>query len=86
MTNDLNPTEPGRPLRRAASGRILAGVCGGIADYLDVDVALVRVGFVALTLLGGFGVPLYAAAWLCIPEEGADQSLAADLLQRHQVA
>ena len=37
----------------------------------------------ALTLLGGAGVPLYVAAWLFIPEEEAEQPLAADLIHRH---
>jgi phage shock protein PspC (stress-responsive transcriptional regulator) len=86
MTNDLHPQNAQHSLRRAHSGRILAGVAGGIAEYLDVDVAIVRLGFVVLTLMGGLGVPLYAAAWLFVPEEGCEQSMAADLLGRHQVA
>jgi phage shock protein C len=80
------PTRPaGRPpLRRAYNGRMLAGVCEGIADYLAVDAMLVRVGFVALTLLGGAGVPLYLACLLLIPEEGSDQSIAGSLLDSVQ--
>lgn len=86
MTNDLHHQDAEHSLRRVHSGRILAGVAGGIAEYLDVDVAIVRLGFVVLTLMGGLGVPLYAAAWLFVPEEGCEQSMAADLLGRHQVA
>jgi phage shock protein PspC (stress-responsive transcriptional regulator) len=80
------PTAPvGRPpLRRAYDGRILAGVCAGIADYLAVDVTLVRVAFAALTLIGGAGVPLYVACLLLIPEEGTDQSVAGSLLDSLQ--
>ncbi len=74
------------PLRRTTNGRIVAGVAGGIAEYFDVDVAVVRLAFVAFTLLGGIGAPLYAAAWLLIPEAGADASVAAELLRRHQAA
>jgi len=85
MTNEMSSSKQERSLRRVDSDRILAGVASGIAEYLDVDVAIVRLGFVVLSLLGGLGVPLYAAGWLLIPEEGAEQSMAADLLGRHRV-
>jgi phage shock protein C len=80
------PTGPVRrpPLRRAYNGRILAGVCAGIADYLAVDVTLVRVAFAAFTFLGGAGVPLYLACLLLVPEEGSDQSIASSLLDSVQ--
>jgi len=44
-----------------------AGVAAGLADYLDVDPTLVRIGFVALTLLGGVAVPLYLAGLAAHP-------------------
>jgi phage shock protein C len=51
---------------------VIAGVCGGLAEYLEVDPILIRIGFVALTLAGGSGVLLYLISWLVIPEaEGA---------------
>jgi len=68
------------PLRRAYQGRLLAGVCAGIADYLAVDVTLVRVAFAVFTFLGGAGIPAYLACLLLIPEEGSDQSIASSLL------
>jgi phage shock protein C len=64
------------PLRRSADDRMLAGVAGGLARYLGADVTLVRVIIAALALLTGAGVALYLAAWLLIPEDGEDQSLA----------
>ena len=64
-------------LRRSADDRMLAGVAGGIARYLDVDATLVRVAIAALTLLTGAGAALYIAAWLLIPADGDDQSVAA---------
>ena len=67
------------PLRRAYHGRMLAGVCAGIADYLAVDVTIVRVAFAVFTFLGGAGIPAYLACLLLIPEEGTDQSIAASL-------
>jgi phage shock protein PspC (stress-responsive transcriptional regulator) len=66
-----------RQLRRSADDRMLAGVAGGIGRYLDADVTLVRVIIAALVLLNGAGLVLYIAAWLLIPEDGEDQSLAA---------
>jgi phage shock protein PspC (stress-responsive transcriptional regulator) len=59
---------------------MLAGVASGLADYFDVDPMLVRIGFVVLTLVGGLAVPLYLAGWILIPEEGADLSVAEELL------
>jgi phage shock protein C len=65
-----------RHLRRSADDRMLAGVAGGIARYLDADVTLVRVIIAALALLSGAAVALYIAAWLLIPEDGKDQAVA----------
>jgi phage shock protein PspC (stress-responsive transcriptional regulator) len=66
-----------RQLRRSADDKMLAGVASGIARYLNADVTLVRVIIAALALLNGVGVALYIAAWLLIPEDGKDQSVAA---------
>jgi phage shock protein PspC (stress-responsive transcriptional regulator) len=63
-------------LSRSADDRMLAGVAGGIARYLNVDATLVRVGIAALILLTGVGAALYIAAWLLIPADGEDQSVA----------
>ena len=71
-------------LHRGAEHRMLAGVAVGLADYFDIDPTLVRIGFVALTFLGGLAVPLYLAGWLLIPEEGSDTSVAEDLLARER--
>ena len=64
-------------LRRSADDRMLAGVAGGIARYLNADATLVRIGVALLTLLTGAGAALYIAAWLLIPADGEDQSIAA---------
>ena len=61
-------------------GALAGGVAVGLADYFDVDPTIVRVGFVALAFLGGIAVPLYLAGWLLIPEEGAEHSVAEELL------
>jgi phage shock protein PspC (stress-responsive transcriptional regulator) len=64
-------------LRRSADDKMLAGVAGGIARYLNTDVTLVRIIIAALVLFTGAGAALYIAAWLLIPEDGDDQSVAA---------
>jgi phage shock protein PspC (stress-responsive transcriptional regulator) len=69
-------------LRRPHAGRMLAGVAAGIADHLDLDVTLVRIVLVVLAFVGGLAVPLYLAAWLLIPDEGADVSMAEELVDR----
>lgn len=71
-----------RGFRRAVQGRLVGGVAAGLAEYFDVDVVLVRIAMVALALLGGLAVPLYAAAWLLVPEEGSDESIAERLVPR----
>jgi phage shock protein PspC (stress-responsive transcriptional regulator) len=65
-----------RLLRRAADGRILGGVAAGLATFFALDVTHVRIALVALSFIGGAGVPLYLAAWLLIPEEGSDSAIA----------
>jgi phage shock protein PspC (stress-responsive transcriptional regulator) len=72
------------PIRRAYEGRMLAGVAAGIADYLAVDVTIIRVAFVVLTFLGGAAIPAYLACLLLIPEEGSDESIAGSLLDSVQ--
>jgi phage shock protein PspC (stress-responsive transcriptional regulator) len=78
--NDIRP----QPLYRPLDDRMLAGVAAGAARYLHVDVTVMRIILVALVIFGGIGVPLYLAAWLLIPEEGADQSIASEAIQSLQ--
>ena len=58
-------------LLRSRDGRMLAGVCAGVAGYLSLDVTLVRVIWAVVSVLtGGAGVLAYLAAWAIIPDEG----------------
>ncbi len=67
------PADPTTPrLVRAADRRLLSGVAGGLADHLGLDVLLVRVAFVVLTAVGGFGLVLYGALWVFVPAQGPD--------------
>ena len=53
-----------------SNNKLLAGVCGGIAEYFDWDPTLVRVGYLFLTLFTVFsGVLIYPILWLVIPEK-----------------
>jgi phage shock protein C len=55
---------------RSRTERMIAGVCGGMADYLKVDTIIVRVGWVVLTpLTGGVALLAYVLFWLLAPEE-----------------
>jgi phage shock protein C len=57
-------------LRRSRTDRMLGGVCGGLAESLGADAALLRVVLVALTLItGGAAAIVYAAAWALAPQE-----------------
>jgi phage shock protein PspC (stress-responsive transcriptional regulator) len=70
-----------RRLQRSRSDRKVAGVSGGLAQYFEIHPAVFRVGFVVLTLLGGAGILLYAAAALVMPDEGNDDSFATAALR-----
>jgi phage shock protein PspC (stress-responsive transcriptional regulator) len=73
-------------LTRPVEDRMIAGVCAGFARYLNVDVTILRIVLAVLTVMGGAGVPLYIAAWLLIPEEGHEQSIAAAFIQGRQTS
>lgn len=56
-----------KKLYRSRDDRMLAGVCGGVGEYLGIDPTLVRIAFVALALLGGPGIIFYIILALVIP-------------------
>ncbi|MGN6598356.1 MAG: ATP-binding protein [Actinomycetes bacterium] len=56
-----------RRLQRRVSGRMLAGVCRGLAEHLGVDVRWVRLAVVVLTLANGAGLVVYAGLWIFAP-------------------
>ena len=58
-----------KQLRRSKNNRLIAGVCGGLGDYLGIDPVIVRLLW-ALSIFGfGTGLLLYILAWILIPEE-----------------
>ena len=56
-------------LYRIEQGKMLAGVCGGIAEYFDVDASLVRRAWVLFCAVGGSGVLAYIVAAIIIPKK-----------------
>ena len=73
-----------RRLQRSRSDRKVAGVSGGLAQYFEIHPAVFRVGFVVLTLLGGAGLLIYAAAALVMPDEGHEDSIATAALRNRR--
>ena len=56
-----------KKLYRSQNNKMIAGVCGGMADYFEIDPTLVRLIFVAIALFGGVGLFAYIAAVFIIP-------------------
>ena len=65
------PAAPAR-LRRSKSDRMIAGVCGGLGRYFDVDPIWFRLAFVILLLGGGSGALVYLVCMIVIPEEDGE--------------
>ncbi len=58
-----------KKLMRSRKDEKIAGVCGGFAEYLEVDSTLVRLLWVALAFFGGWGLIAYIIAWIVMPVE-----------------
>jgi phage shock protein PspC (stress-responsive transcriptional regulator) len=59
-----------KELKRSRTNRMIAGVCGGIGEYLDIDPNLIRLIWAVITVFTvGTGVLAYLLAWLIMPEE-----------------
>jgi len=60
-----------KKLYRSSKQRMIAGICGGLAEYFDVDVNIMRLLFVAISLLSVLFpmVIFYIMAWIIVPEE-----------------
>ena len=56
-----------RRLYRSRDEKMIGGVCGGLAEYFNVDPTLIRLVWVIITLVGGAGVLLYIVFWVIMP-------------------
>ena len=83
----MDGTNGTKILVRSRNGRMVAGICAGIADYSGLDVTLVRLMVAVVSVItGGTGVLAYLAAWMIIPGEGENASIAQDILGKKQNA
>jgi len=55
-------------LLRSLTDRKIAGICGGLGDYFNIDPTVIRVLFLFLMLFGGGGIVLYIILWIIVPE------------------
>jgi phage shock protein C len=60
--------EESRKLYRSRNRRMVAGVCGGLADYFNIDATVIRVLFLILTVFGGTGLVVYLVMWIIVPD------------------
>jgi phage shock protein C len=59
--------EEPRKLYRSQTQRKLAGVCGGLAEYFNIDATALRVLFLILAVFGGSGLVIYLVMWIIVP-------------------
>ena len=78
----MNAFNGSKELYRRREGRIIAGVCAGLADYFGVDPTVARLVFALLAVFGGSGILLYLLAWLVIPDEGEKSSIVAGMFSK----
>jgi len=71
-------------LYRSESNRVIAGVCGGLGDYLRVDPLILRILFVVLAMVNGIGLFVYLVLWIVVPTAGAE-GMQQDQVIRHNV-
>ena len=60
--------EESRKLYRSRNQRMVAGVCGGLADYFNIDATVIRVLFLVLAVFGGTGLVVYLVMWIIVPD------------------
>ncbi|MFG2558228.1 PspC domain-containing protein [Streptomyces sp. NPDC048496] len=74
------PPAPRPQLQRSSRQKVVAGVCGGLGRYCDVDPVIFRIVIGVLSVTGGVGLIFYGFAWLLLPLEGEEENEARRLL------
>lgn len=64
-----------KTLHRSQTDKIIAGVCGGLADYFDIDSTIIRLLFILIVALGGSGIFLYLILWLIMPKNAEGEAV-----------
>lgn len=72
-----------KKLTRSNKGKVIAGVCSGLAHYFDIDPTLIRVILIFITVFGGSGIILYLILWLVIPSDGSNGNLTEDSIKEN---
>lgn len=70
-------------LYRSETDRIIGGVAGGLGEYFNIDPVIIRIIFIALTVFGGGGIPLYLILWVVIPTQSRIQSNTRDTVREN---
>lgn len=70
-------------LTRSETDKMIAGVCGGLATYLNIDPVLVRLAFVILLFASGIGIPLYFIMWVIMPRTDTAGQPNAEIIQKN---
>jgi phage shock protein PspC (stress-responsive transcriptional regulator) len=78
------PSGGTKPLYRLRHGRLVAGVCAGLAAYFGIDATLVRLAFAVVTVFGGLGILVYLCAWVIIPDETDGTSIADNFVNKRR--
>jgi phage shock protein C len=81
----MNDANGGKRLVRTRDGRVVAGVCSGLGEYLGLDANLIRLILAVVTVFSaGVGALAYLAAWVVIPEEGEKTSIAENVVNKNR--
>lgn len=67
-----------KKLTRSRRHKVFGGVCGGLAQYFNIDPIIIRIIFVVLTIAQGMGILAYIIMWIVIPEEPFEQAYPLD--------
>ncbi len=70
-----------KKLFRSRKDRMIAGVCGGLAEYLNADPVWIRLFFILLLVATGFGFWAYLILWIIVPEEGRETTTPGETVQ-----
>ncbi len=70
-------------LTRSNDDRMVAGVCGGLAAYLNIEPVFVRLAFVILLFASGIGFPIYVILWIVMPEQDSESTSDVEVIQKN---
>lgn len=75
MATVKNQKVTSKGLYRSETNKIIAGICGGIGEYLSIDPVIFRIIFILGTIFGGWGIIVYIILWIVIPSESKAGSI-----------